>query len=198
MGFGKCSCRENEIDLPSKGRSTNIFISYKSVESEHIGNVDGYRVTRNVPLPYIIPGASNGNIEKPDQDAGEGVTLRQKVFTFFHRLHEDLVKDFVPLTNLSIPFVFGDRSAISRTNTADHRKKDYQRRQSRGTAPDSSTPGTEGDSGEESPSGEEDGEPVTEVDSDLRKGVEDAERMQMASLGGTIALHGDSNQKKDV
>lgn len=25
------------------------------IESEHVGNVDGYRVTRDVPLPYAIP-----------------------------------------------------------------------------------------------------------------------------------------------
>ncbi|KAI5475192.1 SPX and EXS domain containing protein [Pseudohyphozyma bogoriensis] len=72
------------------------------VESEHIGNVDGYRVTRDVPLPYVMPGTT---VERDLPDAElelDSRTRKERFFGFFHNLHTSISKDLasIPLPSL--------------------------------------------------------------------------------------------------
>ncbi|GAA5901324.1 hypothetical protein JCM5296_006760 [Sporobolomyces johnsonii] len=78
------------------------------VEAEHIGNRDGYRVTRDVALPYVTassPEANGHNLADDDDDA-DGVpfkTTRQRVFARAHQLHAALVDNFAPIGDLVLP-----------------------------------------------------------------------------------------------
>lgn len=72
------------------------------VEAEHIGNRDGYRVTRDVPLPYVSaasPEASgHPGVEDDEDDVLESQLSRKA--RFFHRahvLHETILKNFQPV-----------------------------------------------------------------------------------------------------
>lgn len=62
-----------DTSLQLKGFLVSLVETYRRwqwnfirVESEHVGNVDGFRVTRDVPLPYTIPnhpGSSAGSMQ---------------------------------------------------------------------------------------------------------------------------------------
>ncbi|BGP16090.1 hypothetical protein JCM10213_007531 [Rhodosporidiobolus nylandii] len=69
------------------------------VEAEHIGNRDGYRVTRDVALPYVTassPEATGALVDDPDEDH----TRRQRFFGSLHALHSAILKNFRPLTRV--------------------------------------------------------------------------------------------------
>lgn len=129
------------------------------VESEHTGNVDGYRVTRDVPLPYVTPrDAGNADVYDGNDDLLDGAqkqsaagpqTARQRFFGFFHGVHKQVVDEFRPLASIRLPSLHKDSSDDDEPNggVAAGKKKararDYEsrhdRKRSKGTAPDSSS-----------------------------------------------------------
>ncbi|GAA5941117.1 hypothetical protein JCM1841_003062 [Sporobolomyces salmonicolor] len=78
------------------------------VEAEHIGNRDGFRVTRDVALPYVTassPEATGHLAEDEDDDDAEAalhrlLPPRQRVFATLHQLHAALVDNFAPIVDL--------------------------------------------------------------------------------------------------
>lgn len=122
------------------------------VESEHTGNVDGYRVTRDVPLPYLTPrdASKQEALEGDGPDYPNGpTTLRKRIFGFLHRMHREVTDELRPLGSIRLPS-FGraygeedDGQTIASGKTAARKvaaAKDYERRKkSRGTAPESSS-----------------------------------------------------------
>ncbi|GAA6021422.1 hypothetical protein JCM10207_004728 [Rhodosporidiobolus poonsookiae] len=159
------------IALVEAGR--RIMWNTLRVEAEHIGNRDGYRVTRDVGLPYVTassPEATGSLVDDDDDDAGLSSSPggsssgpRARVFASLHALHASLVKNFRPLTD-SIGggagwFALGrrvdpaEREARAVTREAEdeeaqrRRRREYQRRKRRGTlgADESSSESPEGD-----------------------------------------------------
>jgi len=73
----------NYPDLRLRGFIVSLLEAFRRwqwnfirVESEHVGNVDGFRVTRDVPLPYTMPQTSS---TLPAIVADEGVTDEEGV-----------------------------------------------------------------------------------------------------------------------
>ncbi|BGP02696.1 EXS family protein/ERD1/XPR1/SYG1 family protein [Rhodotorula toruloides ATCC 204091] len=86
------------IALTEAGR--RIMWNTFRVEAEHIGNRDGFRVTREVGLPYVTassPEASGGLVDNGTSDEDEHLTHRQRFFKFFHTLHASVAKNFQPV-----------------------------------------------------------------------------------------------------
>ncbi|KAG0659046.1 hypothetical protein C6P46_005342 [Rhodotorula mucilaginosa] len=85
--------------------SRRIMWNTFRVEAEHIGNRDGYRVTRDVPLPYVSaasPEASGQGADENDDDEDplEGATsLRARFFRSAHALHRSLVDNLSPVVD---------------------------------------------------------------------------------------------------
>lgn len=53
--------------------------NFLRVESEHLGNVDGFRVTRDVPLPYTIPhGSTSATASIAEDEADEDLDERSR------------------------------------------------------------------------------------------------------------------------
>lgn len=48
------------------------------LENEHLGNMDQYRVTREVPLPYAVDDRNRDSDDKDDEDEGLGVKMRKR------------------------------------------------------------------------------------------------------------------------
>ncbi|GAA5899437.1 hypothetical protein JCM6882_009116 [Rhodosporidiobolus microsporus] len=73
------------------------------VEAEHIGNRDGFRVTRDVALPYVTASSPEASGSVPtdelDPSSSEDLTRRQRTFAALHTLHASIVKNFRPLTD---------------------------------------------------------------------------------------------------
>ncbi|GAA5838875.1 hypothetical protein JCM11251_003725 [Rhodosporidiobolus azoricus] len=72
------------------------------VEAEHIGNRDGFRVTRDVALPYVTASSPEATGSVPSDDPASDsadLTLRQRTFAALHQLHASIVKNFRPLTD---------------------------------------------------------------------------------------------------
>ncbi|BGP39991.1 Xenotropic and polytropic retrovirus receptor 1 [Rhodotorula kratochvilovae] len=74
------------------------------VEAEHIGNRDGYRVTREVGLPYVTassPEAAGSLVDDADADtdSSEPLAPHKRAFAFLHSLHGSLVRNFRPVLN---------------------------------------------------------------------------------------------------
>lgn len=88
------------IALTEAGR--RIMWNTFRVEAEHIGNRDGFRVTREVGLPYVTassPEASGGLVDNGTSDEDEHLTHRQRFFKFFHTLHASVAKNFQPVVD---------------------------------------------------------------------------------------------------
>ncbi|KAM0746346.1 EXS-domain-containing protein [Meredithblackwellia eburnea MCA 4105] len=118
------------------------------VESEHIGNVDGYRVTRDVPLPYVIPEAPAERQDNLEEEIDrESSTRKSRFFSTLHRWHKGIVQDFAPITNMSLPILrSGSITADNSPQFPSTRRKDYSKRQtSTKHGHDSSTPASEDD-----------------------------------------------------
>ena len=49
-------------------RSDNRFSLADRLENEHLGNMDQYRVTREVPLPYLFDDPRRGDDADDDDD----------------------------------------------------------------------------------------------------------------------------------
>ncbi|KAK4047730.1 Xenotropic and polytropic retrovirus receptor 1 [Microbotryomycetes sp. JL201] len=121
------------------------------VESEHIGNVDGYRATRQIPLPYAsatsastVDGSTEDLLQSDGEDeefgvkdgtegargsgpAGPATLFSRKLARFFNDLKEDLARDFAPLANIHL-LVLGksqdaERRARERKERIKRRKK---------------------------------------------------------------------------
>ncbi|GAA5851252.1 hypothetical protein JCM8547_004184 [Rhodosporidiobolus lusitaniae] len=148
------------------------------VEAEHIGNRDGYRVTRDVSLPYVTASSpeastSNGSGSTADDDpSDDSLTPRQRAFAAIHRLHASVVKNLRPVVD-----AFGEagqwvslgrrvdegekeRRRVEREAREEdgemeererRRRKDYERKKRKRR-------GTLGGGGDESSSGSGDGE----------------------------------------
>lgn len=139
----------------------------------------GYRVTRNVPLPYVTASAS-ANSGREDDDEELPQSWRARTFAFLHQLHRGLVKDFAPLANIHLLVLGG--SARSKRDARSKEKLAARKRRSRGTTGDSSTEEGEDDTAAEEDEEDELGDVVAddepEVDGGrLREGAhERAER----------------------
>ncbi|SCZ99268.1 BZ3500_MvSof-1268-A1-R1_Chr3-1g05915 [Microbotryum saponariae] len=127
------------------------------VESEHCGNVDGYRVTRNVPLPYT-PAIMRPRDDQDDHDdLASPRTRKQVVFDFLHSLHRSIVDDFSPLANISLLRM----SARSKSGSNNNGKTASRSRKAKGsagtTAESSSEDGGGAHSNDEDEDDDEDG-----------------------------------------
>jgi xenotropic and polytropic retrovirus receptor 1 len=58
---------------------SRIHVSLVRLENEHIGNIDQYRVTREVPLPYIVRDDDKDDVYSDNN----GGTERRKTFVSF-------------------------------------------------------------------------------------------------------------------
>ncbi|GAA5826932.1 hypothetical protein JCM3770_006310 [Rhodotorula araucariae] len=70
------------------------------VEAEHIGNRDGYRVTREVGLPYVTassPEAAGSLVDDAEGDSPEPLAPHKRAFAFLHTLHASLARNFRPV-----------------------------------------------------------------------------------------------------
>ncbi|KAK4056864.1 Xenotropic and polytropic retrovirus receptor 1 [Microbotryomycetes sp. JL221] len=138
------------------------------VESEHIGNVDGYRATRNVELPYTSVSSaspldgSTDDLQSDDEETfaasrngtegaigagpATGATrLSRKLVRFFKELKDDIARDFAPLASIHL-LVMGKRQDAERRMR--ERKESVKRRQRKSMADDSSGEDGEGEEGE--------------------------------------------------
>ncbi|KAK4704706.1 hypothetical protein P7C70_g1494, partial [Phenoliferia sp. Uapishka_3] len=140
------------------------------VESEHIGNVDGYRVTRDVPLPYVTPGSINSNVGPhtiDDEIEDESSTTKTRFFKFFHSLHDGIVKDFSPLTRIQLP------TLTTRPRATSVGKKDYSKKRG---GQDSSSPSDDEEAARSGGSDDDDG--------GLSDEMNHAEQMQKSATDG--------------
>lgn len=82
--------------------SRRILWAAFRVEAEHIGNRDGYRVTRDVPLPYVsanspeAPGRSAVD-DEDDDGPDSGLSRKARFFKRVHAVHRNVVENFEPL-----------------------------------------------------------------------------------------------------
>ncbi|KAM0787692.1 hypothetical protein ACM66B_003754 [Microbotryomycetes sp. NB124-2] len=139
------------IALIEAGRRI-VWNSFR-VESEHIGNVDGYRATRQIPLPYATASSANaveGSTEdllrsdndEDEQDdrgratqdaprgsgpAGQATRVSRKLARFFNDLKDDLQRDFAPLANIHLLVLgksqYAERRARERKERIKKRRK---------------------------------------------------------------------------
>lgn len=54
------------------------------LENEHLGNVDQYRITREVPLPYSFDEAGQDD-DHDESDAQAGVTSGRMAWLFYRK-----------------------------------------------------------------------------------------------------------------
>lgn len=62
-------------------RSTTLGVAYGStdrLENEHLGNIDQYRVTREVPLPYAFDRGNSGDHDDDGDDSEPHTPTRSK------------------------------------------------------------------------------------------------------------------------
>ncbi|KDE02489.1 hypothetical protein MVLG_06957 [Microbotryum lychnidis-dioicae p1A1 Lamole] len=100
------------------------------VESEHCGNVDGYRVTRNVPLPYTPATMRPRDHHDDHDDLASPRTRKQVIFDFLHSLHRSIVDNFSPLANISLLRM----SARSKSGSNNKGKTASRSRKAKGSA----------------------------------------------------------------
>lgn len=124
--------------------SRRILWNFFRVEAEHIGNRDGYRVTRDVPLPYVSatsPEAS-GSVADDDDEEDDGLdkatTLKARFFRSAHALHRTLVDNLQPVVDtIFSPTVLG-LGRLEDDAVREQREVENQRRRRRRGADDSS------------------------------------------------------------
>ncbi|GAA5989572.1 hypothetical protein JCM10908_000534 [Rhodotorula pacifica] len=93
--------------------SRRIMWNTFRVEAEHIGNRDGYRVTRDVPLPYVSaasPEASGHVADDGDEDdqLDDSTSLKARFFRSAHVAHRAMVKNLQPVVDAILsPNVLG-------------------------------------------------------------------------------------------
>ncbi|GAA5878523.1 hypothetical protein JCM16303_002109 [Sporobolomyces ruberrimus] len=86
--------------------SRRIMWNTFRVEAEHLGNRDGYRVTRDISLPYVtasspeasgqVPlGVGGGSPEEDEDDPS--LPMQKRIFAALHRTHRSVVKNLEPL-----------------------------------------------------------------------------------------------------
>ncbi|SCV74035.1 BQ2448_6467 [Microbotryum intermedium] len=139
------------------------------VESEHCGNVDGYRVTRNVPLPYT-PAIMRPRDDQDDQDdLATPRTRKQVVFDFLHGLHRSIVDDFSPLANISL-LRMSSRSKSGSNKNGKGFSSSRKRKGSAGTAAESSS--EDGDGAHSNDEDEDDDEDGRDGDSARENGAD--------------------------
>ncbi|GAA5929981.1 hypothetical protein JCM3775_004478 [Rhodotorula graminis] len=69
------------------------------VEAEHVGNRDGYRVTREVGLPYVTassPEAGGSTVDDTD-DGDVRLGPQKRFFVALHALHRSISRNFQPV-----------------------------------------------------------------------------------------------------
>lgn len=131
---------------------SDFLLSSSSVESEHLGNLDSFRVTRTVPLPYLITN------KPPEDEDDEDRPGRTGLFSFF-------TNEIPPLASINLTqYVPGVSSTMSRRPSSaslgggaggrQGAAKDYERKKSQGTNPDSSDADSAGDDDPDTPSDE--------------------------------------------
>lgn len=114
--------------------------------------LQGYRVTRNVPLPYTttpsaaaLPHDDDGLEEAPG-------AFKARTFAFFHNLHRGLVKDFAPLASIHLLVLGRGTGPKADARRAKEKELKRRRKRSQGTGGDSSDeeePNDAGTGGEE-------------------------------------------------
>ena len=147
----------------------------------HPPSVDGYRVTRDVALPYVMPGTTTERHSIDDDLDLEGTTRKARFINFFHSLHASIVKDFTPLTQISLPTIrpLSNRSRPSPRPSAAS-KKDSSKHLN---GEDSSSP-----SGDEDEEDEGDGDSSDEEQERMVKDLEQAEEMQENAREGAAGV----------
>ncbi|GAA6010693.1 hypothetical protein JCM11491_002899 [Sporobolomyces phaffii] len=104
--------------------SRRIMWNTFRVEAEHIGNRDGYRVTRDVSLPYVTATSPEVSDQLPlsaqDEDDAS-LPLNKRVFAALHRTHTSIVKNLEPVIDGVVEHTgwFRERWARARTGKND-------------------------------------------------------------------------------
>ncbi|GAA5959606.1 hypothetical protein JCM3765_007215 [Sporobolomyces pararoseus] len=79
--------------------SRRIMWNTFRVEAEHLGNRDGYRVTREIALPYVtasFPEAS-GQLPGADDEDDPSLPINKRIFGALHRTHASILKNLEPV-----------------------------------------------------------------------------------------------------
>ncbi|KAL8291362.1 hypothetical protein RQP46_002340 [Phenoliferia psychrophenolica] len=164
------------------------------VESEHIGNVDGYRVTRDVPLPYIMPGATTERQPTDDDLEDETATRKTRLFKFIHTLHDGIVKDFTPLTQISLPTLrpMSDRSRPSPRPSAASRKAAAR------AANDGDSSAASADEEDDDEAGDGGSDSDADAERKMAEELDRAEEMQDAARDGVAGVvDGERDSQRD-
>ncbi|GAA5943461.1 Syg1p [Sporobolomyces koalae] len=79
--------------------SRRIMWNTFRVEAEHIGNRDGYRVTRDVSLPYVTASSpeAGGQLALGDDEDDPALPIQKRIFNSLHRLHRSIVQNLEPV-----------------------------------------------------------------------------------------------------
>jgi len=69
-----------------------------------VGNRDGYRVTRDVSLPYMTVNSpeANGRLPADEEEDDSSLPFKQRFFATSHRLHASLVKNLEPVIDVVV------------------------------------------------------------------------------------------------
>ncbi|GAA5978749.1 hypothetical protein JCM11641_006165 [Rhodosporidiobolus odoratus] len=67
------------------------------VEAEHVGNRDGYRVTRDVSLPYVTASSPEATGALVEDSTDDHLNRNQRFFASVHTLHSSILRNFRPL-----------------------------------------------------------------------------------------------------
>ncbi|GAA6063122.1 hypothetical protein JCM10212_002325 [Sporobolomyces blumeae] len=98
------------------------------VEAEHIGNRDGYRVTRDVALPYLTASSpeATGGLGHDDDEDDPALPTTQRVFAAFHRLHASILQNLEPVIDVVVERTGWFRVAWAKTRRTKRRSDDEQ------------------------------------------------------------------------
>lgn len=79
------------------------------VESEHLGNLDAYRITRTIALPYLTAPRIDASLSDDSQLAK---SFGQRVFASLHEMNRSICENLAPAMSLLPRFNFGDKEAM--------------------------------------------------------------------------------------
>lgn len=159
----------------------------------------GYRVTRNVPLPYATATPVEPRDPSLELDLAGPQTLRQRFFSTVHSLHEGIVRDLGPIALWDLGFLTkarsrrdsnasgvvaddGETAGAGRDEGWERRRRasKVKKQKSRGTAPESSSDDDDALEAEEEEEQSDSDEELQEVEED----VEDAQKMMRTAQEG--------------
>ncbi|GAA5907650.1 Syg1p [Sporobolomyces salmoneus] len=82
--------------------SRRIMWNTFRVEAEHVGNKDGYRVTRDVSLPYVTASSPEASGQTspgvgPEDEDDPSLPINKRIFAALHRTHVSILKNLEPV-----------------------------------------------------------------------------------------------------